>query len=440
MEGTTTEMTEPLTNETAVSTPTVTTTAPTMRHRLLPSVAPVSLAAHLEAYGPVPADARSLIEEVGAAGVRGRGGAGFPTAVKLAAVARGRKPVVVVNATEGEPASAKDKVLLAHAPHLVLDGASLAAAAVGAREVIVAVERAHPETMALVTTALAERREAALDRLPFRVVGTPSQYVAGEETALVHWLNGGEARPTFTPPRPFERGVGGRPTLIDNAETLAHVALVGRFGATWYRAEGTAEDPGTTLLTISGAVARPGVYEVAGGSPMRDALIAAGGDLNQIQAVLVGGYFGTWISGNVANQVDLGVASLRQAGASLGCGVLFALPVGACGLVESARVARWLADQNAGQCGPCVNGLPAVADQLAGLAAGGRSAGRSARDLPSLLGLVDGRGACRHPDGAVRFVQSALRVFSEEVASHHHRGPCPATGPWLPTPPSGGWR
>jgi NADH:ubiquinone oxidoreductase subunit F (NADH-binding) len=411
-----------------------------MRHRLLPSVAPVTLAAHLEAYGPSPAEAGHLIAEVEAAGVRGRGGAGFPTALKLAAVARGRRAVVVVNATEGEPASAKDKVLLAHAPHLVLDGASLAGEAVGAQEVIVAVERSHPEMIAGVEAALAERRHAGIDRLPFRVVGTPSRYVAGEETALVHWLNGGEARPTFTPPRPFERGVAGRPTLVDNAETLAHVALVGRYGAAWYRSEGTADDPGTTLLTITGAVARPGVYEVAGGSPMRDALDAAGADLVQTQAVLVGGYFGTWISAGVAAQVDLSAASLRQAGTSLGCGVLVALPVGACGLGESARVARWMADQNAGQCGPCVNGLPAIADDLDGLAAGGRAAGRAGRDLPTLLGLVNGRGACRHPDGVVRFVQSALRVFSDEVAMHHHRGPCQASGPWLPTPQSGGWR
>jgi len=216
--------------------------------RLLDLPAAADLAAHRARFGPLPADHGQLIARVEAAGLRGRGGARFPTAVKLAAVARRRRPIVVVNATEGEPASVKDKALLHRAPHLVLDGAAAAGAAVGAREVIVAVERSAVSTLQATEAAVGERRAAGIDRLIVRVVGTPSRYVAGEETALIHWLNGGEAKPTLVPPRPFERGVNGRPTLVDNAETLAHLALIARFGPQWYRRAGTADDPGTTLV------------------------------------------------------------------------------------------------------------------------------------------------------------------------------------------------
>ena len=192
--------------------------------RLFPSGDGLTLAAHLAHYGPLPEGGPAVIDATEQSGLRGRGGAGFPTAVKLAAVARGRgRAVVVANGTEGEPASAKDKALLGHAPHLVLDGATVAAQTVGAREIVLCVERNRTATHAAVAAAIAERRAAGLEPVPVRLEAAPDRYVAGEESALVHWLNGGEAKPTFVPPRPFEKGVGGRPTLVDNVETLAHL-------------------------------------------------------------------------------------------------------------------------------------------------------------------------------------------------------------------------
>ncbi len=408
--------------------------------RLLDLPAAVGLDEHLARFGALPTDTRSLIAWADAAGLRGRGGSRFPTAVKLAAVARRRRTVVVVNATEGEPVSIKDKALLHQAPHLVLDGAAVAAAAVGAREIVVAVERSEVSTVEATLAAVQERRHARLERVPVRVEGTPSRYVAGEETALIHWLNGGEAKPTRVPPRPFERGVAGRPTLVDNAETLAHLALIARYGPEWYRRVGTADDPGTTLLTVTGAVSHPGVYEVAGGSSLAAAIEGAGATMDDVQAVLVGGYFGSWISGADARQATLGSASLGLFGAALGCGALAVLPRGGCGVAETARITRWMADQNAGQCGPCVHGLPALADQLLIMAQGGRPVAHAHTEAEGLLPEIEGRGACRHPDGVVRLVRSALRVFATEIAEHHHRGPCSPSGPWLPTPAIGGWR
>jgi NADH:ubiquinone oxidoreductase subunit F (NADH-binding) len=409
--------------------------------RLFPSSHGLTLDQHLAHYGPLPRGGPAVIDAVDRAGLRGRGGAGFPTAVKLRAVAgRRRRSVVVANGTEGEPASGKDKALLVYAPHLVLDGATAAAESVGAREIIVCVERNRPATLAAVAAAVAERRARGLERVPVRVEVAPDRYVAGEESALVHWLNGGEAKPTFVPPRPFEKGVAARPTLVDNVETLAHLGLIARFGPDWFRAVGTVADPGTTLLTLAGAVARTGVYEVAAGSSLRAAVESAGADLAGIQALLVGGYFGTWIPVGQVDGLTLGAESLRGVGASLGCGIVVALPTSACGLAEAARVARWLDGENAGQCGPCVNGLGALSRTMDALVQGGWGADGARQRVPVLLDQIRGRGACRHPDGAVRFVQSSVEVFAAEIAYHAQHGHCGAAVGLLPTPAPGAWR
>ena len=343
---------------------------------------------------------------------------------------------MVANGTEGEPISAKDKMLLSTSPHLVLDGVVAAAEAVGAKEAIVCVERSATAVLRVLTEAIAERRAAHLDKIAIRLEATPARYVAGEASALVHWLNGGDARPTFVPTHLSDRGVGGRPTLVDNVETLAHVALIARHGAGWFRAAGTATDPGSALITVSGAVSRPGVYEVPLGVPLASVLSAAGAA--SVSAVLVGGYFGTWIAGSHVDSLTMDAASLGAAGASIGCGALAVLGAGGCGLAEAARVTGWLADQNAGQCGPCVLGLPAIAAAMDRLVAGDRS-GATERDLRRWLDLVKGRGACRHPDGVARFVESSLRVFHDEIEAHRRRRrPCPPTIPRAPDSGPGG--
>jgi NADH:ubiquinone oxidoreductase subunit F (NADH-binding) len=226
---------------------------------------------------------------------------------------------------------------------------------------------------------------------------------------------------------------------VQNVETLCDLALIARFGADWYRTAGTAEDPGTTLVTVSGAVRGPGVYEVPLGVSLGDVVDVAGGD-DKVAAVLVGGYFGTWIAAARLGRAALGVRALREAGGGLGAGVVFALPREVCGLAESARVARWLADENAGQCGPCVNGLDAIARAMSALVAGDRK-GRAETQCRRWLEMVKGRGACRHPDGAARFVASSLDVFADEIAAHRSRGPCSRCArTLLPMPDTGGWR
>jgi NADH:ubiquinone oxidoreductase subunit F (NADH-binding) len=371
-----------------------------------------------------------LIDTVERAGLTGHGGAGFPTARKMRAVAGRRRPVVVVNGAEGEPASGKDALLLRTRPHLVLDGAVLAADAVGAREVIVALHAGPSSARAAVN----ERRAAGIDPVAITVVQMPKEYVASEESALVRFLSGAPALPTFTPPRPYERGVNGRSTLVQNAETLAHLALIARHGDQWFRSVGTPAAPGSLLVTVSGAVQRPGVYEMAFGMPLSAAFDAAGGLTEPIQAVLVGGYFGAWLPAETALGVRLTPADLVAAGAAIGAGVLLALPASACGLAESQRVATWLAVQSAGQCGPCTFGLPAIAEDLALLSRSGTTANVRNR-LERRLRLVEGRGACHHPDGTARFVASVLKTFTADLARHRRGQPCqPAAYPVLPLP------
>jgi len=393
------------------------------------SGAPMTLAQHQSVHGELPRRSpHELIEAVERSGLRGRGGADFPTARKLQAVASRRNvSAVVVNGSETEPASAKDRLLLSRLPHLVLDGAVLAAEAVGAREVIVQIGESAQASLEGLQGAISMRHG---DPVPVQIVTAPQGYVAGEESAVVNYLNKGTLKPTLVPPRPFERGYRARPTLIQNPETLAQVALVARFGERWYRELGTPADPGSALVTISGAVATPGVYELAFGTPMTDLLAAAGSSTEPLRALLVGGYFGTWVNADAALGLRLAREDLRQVGCALGSGVIIALGESSCGLHETARVARYLADQSAGQCGPCVHGLRAIAEATAALADGVAHAAEQDR-LRRWISEVRGRGACHHPDGVARFVASALSVFGPEIEDHRG-GRCMARPAGLP--------
>jgi NADH:ubiquinone oxidoreductase subunit F (NADH-binding) len=423
----------------------------------IPSRGALPLREHLALHGELPAlegrglarrgGASSLIEEVERAGLLGRGGAGFPTAAKLRAVARasrsspgGGHPIVVVNGAEGEPASAKDRTLLRSLPHLAIDGALLAATAVGAPDVLLGVCESSPAALDAVARAIDERGSCRGERVggvQIQLISVPHRYVAGHESALVNHLSGGPALPTFAPPRPFERGVRGCPTLVCNVETLAHLALIARYGSGWFRELGTPEQPGSALVTLAGPVAQPGVYEIEHGSLLSALLDAADGLTAQPRAVLLGGYSGTFIDASHLRELALCDRHLSPFGASLGAGVVVVLSEDACPVAELARLTRWLASQSARQCGPCVFGLDAIAsafEQLAGGGPGDRLSGsdrRVERDaidrrLRSLAGLVHGRGACSHPDGVARLVSSALEVFAQELADHARHGPCAA--------------
>jgi NADH:ubiquinone oxidoreductase subunit F (NADH-binding) len=397
----------------------------------LPRDHAIGLAEHRDLHGdlpPVGEDRHALVAAVQASGLRGRGGASFPTGTKLAAVAERRRPVVVINGVEGEPMSSKDRALLELVPHLVLDGAVVAALAARAHDcVLAAPQYTHPALAA----ALAERADRGVR---VKLAATAPGYVAGEETALIAHLEGRPPRPRMTPPLPVERGLNGRPTLVQNVETIAHLGMIARRGPDWFRQVGSADRPGTTLVTVSGAVQAPGVLEIPSGASLPDVIAMAGGAIEPIRALLVGGYFGAWVDG-VGVGLGFDDASLQAAGAASGAGVVVALGQSACPVAETARLAGWLAGESAGQCGPCVHGLSGLAGILERVASGAMATGDRDR-LGRWVHMVRGRGACRHPDGASRMIASATRVFVEEMNDHARHGACAACQgmPTLATP------
>ena len=378
----------------------------------------------------------TLINDLQAAGLTGRGGAAFPVHRKLAAVLeaarkRRRPAVVIANGAESEPASDKDATLLWLAPHMVLDGLQLAAEAVGADQAILYTHADRRNDVGRrLQQAVAERRAVGADRVAVELAEAPPRFLSGQETALISHLAGGPAIPTFTPPRVTERGLGGAPTLVQNVETLAHLALIARRGPHWFRQVGTQAEPGSMLCTIRRADGAPRITEVPLGMPLSTLI----GDMRGDGAVLIGGYHGTWVPAATVAKLTLDNNSLGAAGARVGAGILIALPADRCGLMETALVVRYLALESAGQCGPCLNGLPRIAAALAELA-GARPRRQARADVERWAGLVTGRGACHHPDGTARFVRSALITFAAEL-DRHERGRCSATSTaaFLPVP------
>jgi len=395
---------------------------------------------------PSAAEEEHCLELVKEAGLLGRGGGEFPLWWKLetarqASLSSGMAPIVVVNGAEGEPASRKDRTLLELRPHLVLDGAAFEAACVGASEVVVYLEPDRLASVAAVVRALEERRRAGAPDPVFRLEDAGGSYVSGETSAVVSALETGRPLPHRRPKPAAVSGVSGRPTVVSNAETAAQAALAARFGAGWFRRAGSESCPGSSLVTLAGAVAVPGLaLEIVAPTPGAELLERFGGlDLASglPKAVLVGGYAGRMVSGETfcTSHVDRGL--LRQAGVPLGCGLLAVLPDTCCGLAVTCRLLTYLAAQSAGQCGPCVFGLPALVDDLRALV-DGEGGRRTLRRLARRAVSIAGHGACGHPDGAVGLLESALALFEDDVRAHLRGRGCDgdASAGWLPaTPP-----
>jgi NADH:ubiquinone oxidoreductase subunit F (NADH-binding) len=313
--------------------------------------------------------------------------------------------VILVNGAEGEPRSKKDRLLMTARPHLILDGAFLAASAVQAKSVVLYIGEDHHASRQSMKRALAERSDE--ERSLVRTFAAPARYVAGTSSAAVHLVNAGVATPTSNPPTPHERGVGGAPTLVQNVETLAHVALLAR----------SRKATGTRLITLVGGVARPGVLEVDAGTIIGEAVAMAGGASEHSRAVLIGGYFGSWVEATRAMALSIDPHALRTHGLSLGCGVIGLLPASRCAVCEVAGIMRFLAGESSAQCGPCFFGLRALADACSRIA----EHGTNSTDLFQIQRWateVRGRGGCHHPDGAVMFLQSALQTFGDEWVHH----------------------
>jgi NADH:ubiquinone oxidoreductase subunit F (NADH-binding) len=362
-----------------------------------------------------------LLGEVDLSGLLGRGGAAFPMAVKVRAVRdNGRRrggTVVVANGEEGEPASIKDRWLLRHRPHLVLDGLRLAARMAEATRAHVYVsDRRAAES---VETALAEVDAALLDGIAISVVAVEPSYVAGEETAAVRVLNGGPAKPTDKPPRPFEEGVAGLPTLVSNVETLANLPFLHRHGAAAFRRHGTSTSPGTFLATITGAGRPPALYEIPHGVAFSDLLRVHGVPADQVSGVLMGGYFAGLVNRDMLD-ATLDHESLRRLNSGLGCGAI-AILTDDCPVAVAASVMAYYDRENAGQCGSCFNGTAAMSAVTEALRDGVATDEDLAR-LERWSVVLRGRGACATLDGATNLATSLLAQFPQMVASHLENG------------------
>lgn len=371
-----------------------------------------TLTSHRIRYGPLPdLDLATLTATVEQAAVRGRGGAGFPFATKLSAAARRRHAVVVVNLSEGEPASAKDHALATTCPHLVLDGAVVTARALRAREVHLVLPGDRPAVAATMRAAAAQRPES------FVLHVADKRFVAGQAQAVLQLMSGRPNLPVTAWQPEAVAGHRGRPTLLSNAETWAQVGRLVLEGPRAYAALGTRDEPGTTLLTLTGTHGRHIVVEAAFGSRLRDHLPEAALG----RPALVGGFHGSWATWPTLASARVSHTGLRELGIPLGAGVILSLGDHECPVRLTADIAAFLADQSAGRCGPCVNGLPALASTLRSLADGVGGLAATAR-ISELAGLVTGRGACAHPDGTARMARSLLATFPGEVAAHAQGG------------------
>ncbi|MEB4207906.1 NADH-ubiquinone oxidoreductase-F iron-sulfur binding region domain-containing protein [Mycobacterium sp. 94-17] len=411
---------------TAESTTITTATFPGCTPRLLnaqPDGAQEDLAAYRKLGGYQPlGDAAQFLSEIESSGLAGRGGAAFPLAVKLRTVRNNGSvlgvPVVVANGEEGEPASVKDRWLLRNRPHLVLDGLRLAATIVAADRAYVYVS--DQESAHSVESALAELDPDALG-VTIDMLTVQPGYVAGEETAAVRAINGGPAKPTDKPPRPFEVGVDDRPTLVSNVETLANLPYLHSHGAADYRSRGTTLSPGTFLATVTGAGKPPVLYELPHGLAFTELLAVHGVSAGRVRGALMGGYFAGLLNRSVL-ETTLDHETMRRVGSGLGCGAISVI-TDDCPVAVAASVLAYFDRENAGQCGSCFNGTAAMAAATGAL----RDGAATAEDVERLRRwsvLLRGRGACATLDAATNIAASLLDQFRYEVATHLD-GACP---------------
>jgi NADH:ubiquinone oxidoreductase subunit F (NADH-binding) len=372
----------------------------------------------LGGYRPL-ASADELLSEVESSGLVGRGGAAFPLAVKLRTVrdngrliANTGGPVVIANGEEGEPASIKDRWLLRNRPHLVLDGLRLAAAIVAADRAYVYVS--DPESAHSVETALGEL-DPDTQGVTVHMLTVAPGYVAGEETAAVRVINGGPAKPTDKPPRPFEAGVDDRPTLVSNVETLANLPYLQCHGSAAFRSKGTSLSPGTFLATITGGGKPPVLYELPHGLAFTELLAVHGISPEQVRGALMGGYFAGLLNRSVL-ETSLDHETMRRVGSGLGCGAISVI-TDDCPVAVAASVLAYFDRENAGQCGSCFNGTAAMA-AAAGALRDGAATKEDVDRLRRWSVLLRGRGACATLDAATNVAASLLDQFPGEVTVH----------------------
>jgi len=377
--------------------------------------------------GPTTTDDLSrdeLLDRVVASGLRGRGGGWFPAGRKWRAVrVEGGDPVVVANGAEGEPGSFKDRYVMARYPRDVVRGLTLAARAVGAQEAIVFLKSSFDRSAGALEAALAS---ADLDGVAVSLRRGDDSYIAGEETALLESLEGRRAWPRPKPPLPAAVGLDGRPTLVQNVETLARVPAAVDDPEGFRASE-------TTFVTLWGDVRRPGVYEVPLGTPISNLIESRGGGVPEgVGTVFPGGPAGPPLGPDELD-TPLDPEALSEAGSSLGAAALLVVGVSACPLAVGASVAAFFERENCGQCPPCAVGTASIARILRGLEDGGGRP-RDVHDLGTVAAFMSGHGYCGHCGSAARVATGLVGRYSDAVAAHVREGRCPEADRRHPDP------
>lgn len=371
-----------------------------------------------------------IVQMIVDSGLRGRGGACFPSGRKwqLAAEASGSERVVVVNGGEDEPGSFKDRYLMEHHPHLVLEGALIAARALGAGRIFLYVNESFEASRSSLTMALRELEQNCVggEQGPaFSMVAAPQAYVAGEDSAVLEVLEGKKPVPRSKPPYPVTAGFQGLPTLVHNVETVASVGFILRMGPEAFRRVGTPESPGTMLFYLNQEFSRPGIYELPLGTALRHLVGELGGGLEsgeEIQAILPGGPSTAFLP---ARCLDLALApeTLQQAGSGLGCGNVRLIPVSSCIVEETLKIAEFFARESCGKCPQCQMETQAFVTLLRKVRSGEGSSAML-EQVETIAKFSSGKGDCSLIRMAAAPVLSAVRLFRSHFERHLEQGGC----------------
>ena len=388
-----------------------------------------------KAFKTTPEEVIKLISE---AGLRGRGGAGFPTGKKWALTREcSEQPrYFVMNGGEDEPGSKKDRVLMEYLPHLVVEGAIIAAYAVGAAKVFLYINARYDAAIKSITKALAEAKSAGYCgrnilgssfSLDVEIIPAPHNYVAGEDTAALEVIEGKAPLPRQKPPFPVTVGLFSKPTSVNNVETVANVAPIILHGVEWYRRFGTPESPGTMIFSLGDDVKRPGIYELPYGTTLRYLIETCGGgtrDEKRIKAIMPAAPSSAFLT---ADKIDtpLEPNSMREAGSALGCGVVRVISEGTCIVEEVLRVSEFFTAESCGQCPACrmeTNTLTALLKKVQQ----GQGGPSILEQFGKVVAFNKGKGFCNLIAMPGPPIESAIKLFPDDFAAHLNTGRCPA--------------
>jgi len=386
----------------------------------------------------VKATAESVIEAVSNARLRGRGGAGFPTGKKWSFTREcAEQPhYLVMNGGEDEPGSKKDRVLMENLPHLVIEGVILAAYAIGASKAYLYINANYQAATKSISEALAESKEAGYwggnvlgsdFSLDIEIIPAPHNYVAGEDTAALEVIEGKKPWPRQKPPFPVTVGLFGKPTAVNNVETLANVPPILLHGAEWYRGFGTLESSGTMIFSLNDDVNRPGVYELPFGTPLRHLIEECGGGMKRgrrIKAIMPAAPSSAFLPPDKMD-TPLDHNSMREAGSALGCGVVRLVPEGSCIVEEVLKISEFFTAESCGQCPACrmeTNTLTSLLKKVQQ----GQGGQPILEQFGKILAFNKGKGFCNLIAMPGPPIESALKLFPEDFQAHLVTGKCPA--------------